>query len=199
MSHHARDMRRLLRACRRGDDRAARSLYAHTAHTMHAYALAILRDPARADDAVQAVFCKLMALPMRTVRAVEDPIAWLAQLVRREALTTLRAAGRARRREQATAAGRHAPLGRPPHDAAPTDDLTHHIDALPRHLREVVTLRHACGLTFDQIALAANISRSTAASRHRKALDELRERLASQDELSPRRSPAPNPRSAAHA
>jgi DNA-directed RNA polymerase specialized sigma24 family protein len=38
-------------------------------------------------------------------------------------------------------------------------------------------LKHAGGLTFDQIALALDINRSTAASRYRAAIERLRAAL----------------------
>ncbi|MCH8271418.1 MAG: hypothetical protein IH985_09460, partial [Planctomycetes bacterium] len=50
--------------------------------------------------------------------------------------------------------------------------------AINQDQREVVLLRHAAGLTFDQIALALDLNRHTAASRYRAAIARLRRELA---------------------
>jgi RNA polymerase sigma-70 factor (ECF subfamily) len=52
------------------------------------------------------------------------------------------------------------------------------IDALPEHLREVLTLRLWGGLEFPEIARLTGVPMNTAASRYRYALENLREKLA---------------------
>src|SRR5438477_10233231 len=82
----------------RGDDGAARLLWARHAPGLLAHARAILREPGAAEDAVQAVMCRLLSLPRGRLRSVEDPGAFLAAATRREALNHLRAARRERLR-----------------------------------------------------------------------------------------------------
>lgn len=50
------------------------------------------------------------------------------------------------------------------------------LDALDEDSRELLILKHAAGLTFDQIALALNQNRNTVAARYRRAADFLRSR-----------------------
>ncbi|PCI49345.1 MAG: hypothetical protein COB43_04420, partial [Oceanospirillales bacterium] len=56
------------------------------------------------------------------------------------------------------------------------------VEKLPSDEAEVVSLRHVGCLTFDQISEVLAIPRSTAASRHARALDRLRKYLAELDE-----------------
>ncbi len=172
-----RDDAAILRACRRGDDRAARLLYARLSPALRRYARAILREESLADDAVQSAFCRLMATPMREVRRVRCPAAWMATLVRREALMTLRA----RRREADRAARRPTPTSR---EATGDSALRDAVDRLPRPLREVIVLRHVSGLSFQQIAEALGANPNTVAWRHRCAIDILRREFEPSQELS---------------
>ena len=165
-----------LRACRRGDDRAARSFYARHAPALLACARAVLRDEALAHDAVQGAFCRVFSIPARRVDAVEDPRAWMATLVRREALTALRSRRRAATRERSMARVAAPGAARTP-DAGAGGDLDRALHALPRRLREVLVLRHVAGLTFDQVALALGVPRGTVSTRHRRALEALRRAL----------------------
>jgi RNA polymerase sigma-70 factor, ECF subfamily len=165
----------LLRAMRRGDQAAARALHVRLSPGLHVYARGLLHDAALADDAVQSAFCRVMELPTRRVDAVESVGAWMAMLVRHEALSVMRAHRRrvARERRRSIEAGARAGSMRTsdtPDDAA----LRRAIGALPHRMAEVVLLRHVAGLTFDQIATGLSINRNTAASRYRLAMERLR-------------------------
>lgn len=166
-----RSLEQLLRAMRRGDEPAARLFHARLAGVLTAHARAILRDGALAEDAAQRAFLRALRARRAEVRRIRDAQAWMAAVVRREALMLLRAERRRIARERA-----HAP-----HPASPgadgLDALHDAIDRLPARLREAVTLRHACGLTYDQMGLALGISPNTAASRHRLAMTRLRDAL----------------------
>jgi RNA polymerase sigma-70 factor (ECF subfamily) len=169
-------LRQLLRACRSGDDRAARSLYARLAPALLVLARSILRDDGAAEDALQTAFCKLMTRPKSEVRAVQHPHAWMATIIRNECLMKLRTDKRAAQRAAARAEQAASP-GTP----TPAEDLhaiQNAVNALPDHLREIVVLRHASGLTFDQIAQVTDQNRNTAASRYRDALQKLKAALA---------------------
>lgn len=169
----------LLRAMRRGDQAAARALHLRLSPGLHVYARGLLHDAALADDAVQSAFCRVMELPTRRVDEVECASAWMAMLVRREALSLMRAHRRrvARERRRSIEAGTRAGVSRTgdtPDDAA----LRRAIGALPHRMAEVVLLRHVAGLTFDQVAAGLSINRNTAASRYRLAMERLRRMLA---------------------
>lgn len=177
----------LLRACRRGDEAAARALYARLAPTLIAFARTILRDEARAEDALQSAFCRIFRAGTWEVDRVENVRAWMAQIVRRVALTMLRTekrlAQRNRRheeeRERAASLERRSPAASASFTSE-LGELRRLIDELPRLLAEVVILKHVAALTFDQIAVALDMNRNTAASRYRDAMQQLRAALAVQ-------------------
>jgi RNA polymerase sigma-70 factor (ECF subfamily) len=164
----------LLRAYHRGNESAARSLYAQTAPGLLIYARSILRDSALADDAVQSVFCKILALPGREVRRVESVRPWLVRLVRNEAISMQRSNARRCKRESA-----HAPAPPVRNSALGTnvaiDDLRRVVEQLNEPHREIIMLKYALELTFEQIAEVLEVNRNTAASRYRQALAQLRE------------------------
>ncbi len=168
----------MLLACHRGDDRAAARLHARHGPPLLAYARTILHDELLAEDAVQGAFCRILERSRRELRGIEQPRAWLAAIVRNEALQLLRARGRAERRRRRAAVGPAATDVRAGDDV---EALRAAIAALPRRLREVVALRHAAGLSFDAIAETLAAPRGTVDWRYRRAIAELRTRLADDD------------------
>jgi RNA polymerase sigma-70 factor (ECF subfamily) len=174
MTDRASDLRRLLRAYRAGDDAQARRFYALLAPGLTLFARTICRDDALADDCVQGAFLRALRAPFWQIRGVDDPRAWMASLVRSEALTMQRTRRRAAAREAAASNGRLLDDALAPADPA----LRHAIDRLPDEMREIVILRHLCGLTFDQAASVLDQNRNTLAARHRRAIERLRDALA---------------------
>ncbi|MEO1130278.1 MAG: sigma-70 family RNA polymerase sigma factor [Planctomycetota bacterium] len=161
------DDRRLLLACRRGNDAAARDLYALHAPSLLSYARTI--DAASAEDAVQSAFCTVLTRPVRELRGVRHVRAWLTQIVRNEMLGQLRSHRRSRARER-----RHLPV-----QSAATHEFTHDVaemlTMLPRREREIIVLKHVAELTFEQISLALDVNPNTASSRYRSGMRRLRE------------------------
>lgn len=181
------DHRKLLRRMRRGSSAAAKRLWRDLSPGLLAHARTILPD-ADADDAVQQAFCAILDLDRAGAREIEDVRAWLHCVVRTRAVNLLRSERRRRQRER----GHDRPLSPAPSNAG----IAELIEALPTEQREVLVLRLHAGLTFDQIALATNIPRSTLASRHRAALDALRAALADRpatDHLRPDPRPPESP------
>jgi len=158
---------KLLLRCRRGSDKAARTLWADHARSVRACALALTRDGHAADDVVQRVFCSILETDRRTLARVRDVRAYLMAAARNTSHSYLRSESRRARRE------RHDRERCPP-TLLSDESLSAAIEALPTELREVLIVRAAGDLTFDQLALALGINRSTAASRYRSALDRLR-------------------------
>jgi RNA polymerase sigma-70 factor (ECF subfamily) len=171
----------LLRAMRRGDEAAARALLSRIGPGLTVFARGLLRDEALAEDALQNAMCKVMRCSTREIEAVESPRAWLAKIVRREALTMIRANRRAHERNIRRATSAAAASLRDPHPADAFDDgnLSAAVALLPRRLGEIIILKHVAALTFDQIAIALNLNRNTAASRYRDAVAMLKKHLTS--------------------
>ena len=165
-------LRDLLCACRLGDESAARALYEALAPSMRLFARALLSEDALGEDATQQAFLRMLRTPRDRVEGVRDPLAWLLSLVRSEAMTIRRTRKRATARDE---------MAMPPLDKTLEPDIAILDDAirrLPDGHREIIVLRHACGLTFDQLAIAAALSRSAAAARYRAAVKALREEIA---------------------
>lgn len=186
---HDETDRVLLRAMRRGDESATRALWQRVAPGLTVFARGLLRDEGLAEDAVQSAMCKVFRCAKGELDAVDSPRAWLAQIVRREALTMIRANRRMHQRNLRRAAQDAAEAARRPYvpDSFEDESLSVAVARLPRRLGEVITLKHVAGLTFDQIALALNLNRNTAASRYRDAIARLKRGLA---------SPGPSPTAA---
>ncbi len=166
------DDRQLLLATHRGHEASARVLWDRHAPGLLAYARSILYDTAAADDAVQAVMCRILQLPRSQLAAVIDVPAFLSASVRHEALNRLRSA----RREavRCSSSPRPIPASSTPDSLERSDAVSEAVSQLPRRFREVVILKHVGGLTLDQIAAALDSNRNTIASRYRSALDTLK-------------------------
>ncbi len=165
----------LLLLTSRGDETAARRLWEAHGPALLAYARVVLGTGGReeAADVVQEVMCAILRTPRGKLREVRDARAWLLVLTRRGCLNALRAAGRERRRVRAARLGEGGEEGAAPREVA----LERALEALPRGLREVVHLKHAGMLTFDQMALSLGKSRGTLASRYAAAMELLRRGL----------------------
>ena len=166
------DDRQLLIETHRGHEASARLLWARHAPRLTAHARAIVRDAA--DDVVQTVLCRILELPARRIRAIDDVPAFLAAAVRRESLNHLRAARRAHSRRRPAPPPADPPAHTREYAPFHAPDLQAALNRLPRRLREVVVLKHVAELTFDQIAAALATNRNTVASRYRSAVAALR-------------------------
>ncbi len=168
------DDRDLLLRAHRGHEASARLLWDRHAPALHALARAILGSSGviGAEDVVQATFCRILEVDRRALREVRDVRAWLSQCARRIAHNEVRSMSRerARRGTRPTSAA----------SAVVDDELAAVIRGLPDQMREVIVLKHACGLTFDQIADVLEVNRNTAASRYRAAIRHIRDTLSRQ-------------------
>ncbi|RNC82404.1 MAG: sigma-70 family RNA polymerase sigma factor [Phycisphaera sp.] len=172
------DERKLLVRTGRGHGKSASLLWGFYAPRLIAYARTLLASQgaqAHAEDVVQIAMCKVLQTSPARLRKVEAVGPWLYTIVRTSSLNHMRGERREMKRRT------HA---KPPNEMGPPssyETLRRAVEALPSDEAEVVSLRHAGGLTFDQIAEVLAIPRSTAASRHSRALDRLREALTEPD------------------
>lgn len=168
------DERKLLVRTGRGHAKSARLLWGFYAPRLIAYARSLLASQGaqmHAEDVVQIAMCKVLQTSPARLRKIEAVGPWLYTIVRTSALNYMRGERREMKRRT------HA---RTPTDMGPASSyelLRTAVESLPSDEAEVVSLRHAGGLTFDQIAQVLAIPRSTAASRHARALERLRETL----------------------
>lgn len=177
-----RDDHTLLIAMRRGDQAAAVALWERHGARLVAYAATVV-GRGEAEDAVQEALVRAIGAAHVQVAGVRDVPAWLLTLVRHAAINRVR--GRRRRR------GREAAVARVGVCFAvrERDDVAARVAALPRRLREVVVLRHVCGLTFAQCAVALGANPNTVAGRYREAMGQLRGLMERQESVENKRTP----------
>ncbi|MEM1423216.1 MAG: sigma-70 family RNA polymerase sigma factor [Planctomycetota bacterium] len=135
------------------------------------YALHLTNNEPDAEDLVQTM---LIAMLERRI-APDDVAPSYPFRVMRNAHVSLGRRARTRRV--------HTPrLVRHEHEPAADDRLAPALEALTDDQREVITLKHAAGLTLEQIATATGKPLGTVAGLHRRAIATLRERLAPREE-----------------
>jgi RNA polymerase sigma-70 factor (ECF subfamily) len=123
------------------------------------------------EDVVQEAFIRLM----RQRPAPDNVVGWLYRVVRNEALSAARRAGR-RTCHEAAAATRREPWFKPaPDDALDAAAAVAALESLPIAEREVIVLRLWSALSFDEIAELTGTSTSTAHRRYEHGLKLLRE------------------------
>ncbi|MEZ6235238.1 MAG: sigma-70 family RNA polymerase sigma factor [Phycisphaerales bacterium] len=185
--------RDLLVSIARGSDAAARELWSRHAGRLRAFLRALVPGgPVDADDVVQQTFCRILETSVSRLRDVEDGAAWLFQVARNIAFNERRGGKRERERrarfgkrlgsrigtiDAGTGAGSRETYDGRAHDAA----LHAALRTLMPDMRDVVLLKHVGGLTFEQIALATQTNRNTAASRYRAAIGLLERALRDQE------------------
>jgi RNA polymerase sigma-70 factor (ECF subfamily) len=149
------------------------NLYARHRQGLYTHALLITRCAQRAEDAVHDAFARLCS---RGDRRIADPVAYVFAAVRAAAIDQLR---RARSDARAPAASIFAESSP---DAAAMDaerasTVAAVLEQLPWELREVVVLKVYAGLTFAQLAEVTGEPLATVATRYRRTLERLRDRL----------------------
>jgi RNA polymerase sigma-70 factor (ECF subfamily) len=123
------------------------------------------------EDVVQDAFLKLIGQrqPPREV------VPWLYQVVRNAAIDARRGATRRRRRESAAAPVRW--FVEPEVDGLDAATAVAALQQLADELREVIVARLWGGLNFEQIALLAGCSASTAFRRYSAGIEAVRQQM----------------------
>ncbi len=167
------ELRAIARRLARGDLEALASLFDLLGASLYRQALWHLGRPADAEDVVQDV---LTAFSQRGARleAIVEPAPYLRRMIHRACQDLARA--RARRREEAIDACLLLPA-RESGAAAASVDLERALAALPAEQREAVYLHTYLGLSFRELGEVQGVPTQTAASRHRLALERLRQEL----------------------
>ena len=124
------------------------------------------------EDVVQEAFLKLV----RQSRPPEDAAAWLYRVVRNGAIDAVKMARRRQHRESAAA----RPVRwfvEPEVDGLDAETAVAALERLAPEVREVIVARFWGGLSFEQIALVAGCSASTAFRRYSAGVQDLRDKL----------------------
>ena len=161
----------------RGEEAAFTELYDRCADQLHHYLACRLGSRDAASDVLQTAFLRAVK-SRRRFRGVENPVAYLFQIARNEAM---RSAGR--RRANVRSLTLDQLFASDGNDFGKQDDadvVVAALDRLSAEDRELVELKIFAGMTFREIAEITNLPQGTVATRYRRALESLRPWLAKQ-------------------
>jgi RNA polymerase sigma-70 factor (ECF subfamily) len=169
--------RELVRRAIEGDHDAFSSLVDASVDRLYGVATLILRDPDRAQDAVQ----EALVSAWKDVRALRDPDAWDAWLHRITVWACYRVAKKERRRKMVELKVVPDPDRTVASDSASAlanrDLIERQLNDLPIDHRSVVVLRFYLDLPLDEVADILDIPVGTVKSRLHRALASLRDSM----------------------
>jgi RNA polymerase sigma-70 factor (ECF subfamily) len=161
----------------RGDEAAFAELYDACADRLHHYVAIWLGSREAADDVVQSAFLRAVK-SRRRFRDVENPVAYMFQIARNEAI---RATKKQQHMRKAMLAGElFAAAGENESDQVDAEDVAAAFSRLDADDREIIELKVFAGLTFREVAEVTGMPQGTVATRYRRALESLRGWLAKQ-------------------
>jgi RNA polymerase sigma-70 factor (ECF subfamily) len=172
---------------RRGDLNALSELIARYQNRLYRYLLRIVRQPAEAEDLFQQTWLRVVE-KIRSFDASRNFDAWLFTLARNLAIDHLR---RIRPQRASTSRSPTAGIAKPwrtgfRKDHTPLDhalaaerrtEISEAMAGLPMIYREVLTLRFEDEMKIEEIAQVTAVPVSTAKSRLRRSLEQLRDAL----------------------
>jgi RNA polymerase sigma-70 factor (ECF subfamily) len=162
----------MARFCR-GDEAAFDALYEKYAGLVFGFLNRMLRDPAAAEDTMQATFLSFVRARGR-YQAGTSVRGWLFAIATNAGRDALRRQ-QARREEPASPTLEAAPGEAPaPSDPLLARDIEAAFAALPAAEREAIVLHKVCGFSFDEIAASLGITASAAKVRAHRGYRRLR-------------------------
>jgi RNA polymerase sigma-70 factor (ECF subfamily) len=170
-------MKQLAVRLARGEEAAFVELYDASADRLHPYLVSRLGSRDAASDVLQTAFLRAVK-SRRRFRGVENPVAYLFQIARNEAV---RWAKRRRADDRSlTVVDFFAASGDAFGQRDDAEVIAAALGQLTAEDREVVELKVFAGLTFREIADVTGLPQGTVATRYRRALDSLRPWLVKQ-------------------
>lgn len=171
----------LIRACRRGDQKAQFELYRRYHRAMYNTTLRIVRDPADAEDVMQEAFLKAF-LKLNTYRGEVSFGAWLKRIVINRALDFLRL------KKAMLALDVAGEPAEPAEGAEEPEDLEYRVEAikkaiheLPEGYRIVLTLILIEGYDHEEVSEILGISNATSRTQYHRAKKRLIDLLQQKD------------------
>jgi RNA polymerase sigma-70 factor (ECF subfamily) len=152
----------------RGDEAAFAELYDACANRLHAYLAARVGSRDAASDVLQTTFLRAVK-SRRRFRGVENPIAYLFQIARNEAVRLAR-----NHRPAIALANAAEPFAQGTEDVGDAEAIAAAIAHLEPQDQELVELKIFAGLTFREIAAIVGRPPATVATRYRRAIETLR-------------------------
>jgi RNA polymerase sigma-70 factor (ECF subfamily) len=164
-----------------GDHAAFETLYDLVAPIVHGVALAVVRDPIRAQDVTQEVLLEVWRTAPRFDPARGSARAWLVTMARRRAVDHVRSAQAAAVRESTVGVRDTVPDYDQVADAVEVrmehQAVRRCLDALTELQRDAVTLAFYRGYTHRELSLLLAVPLGTVKARLRDALIRLRDCL----------------------
>lgn len=155
-----------------GDRTAFTQLYTATSATLLAVALRLLRDRARAEDALQDAFVQIWHKASEYHAGRGPVLGWMVSIVRYRAIDQLRREGRIRADDSGAELADESLVA-----AAEHEDLQDCIERLSGSQQQSIALAFFEGLTHEQLARRLASPMGTIKSRIRRGLARLRECL----------------------
>jgi len=165
----------LLAAVARGDDGAFELVYAQLSRPVYGVILAVLRDPAQAEEVAQEVFLEMWLLASRYDPAKGSATGWVLTIARHRAIDRVRSAAASSARELRTASA--LPLAQASDTAAhPADPelLRQGLARLTHLQRQAITLAFYGEHTYAEVARMLGVPLGTIKARIRDGLARLR-------------------------
>ncbi len=166
----AANMQSLAARLARGDESAFAELYDACADRLHAFLLSKLGNADSAAEVLQTAFVQAVQNRKRFA-AVENPLAYMFQIARNEAIRAMR---QARRRRSLSATGEKPQTTASDAPWEKEELAATALGKLNRDEREVVELKIYGSLTFQEIASVTSQPLGTVTTRYRRALESLR-------------------------
>jgi RNA polymerase sigma-70 factor (ECF subfamily) len=182
------DLNRLVLAVARREDGSFDGVFAALSGPVRALALALVRDPAQADEIAQDVLTEIWRTAGRYDPGRGSAVSWALMITRRRAIDRIRSVVADARRERRTA-GVLVPwdeLGERADDLSDREQLRTCLDLLPGAQREAVMLAFYGGYSYADVAVLLDLPAGTVKTRMRAALSRLRDCMQDGPEDPPR-------------
>ena len=174
--------RELVERAQAGDKDAFTQLVTASSRRLYGLARLILRDPDRAEDAVQDA----LLLAWRDLRALRDPSAWDAWVRRLTVNACYKAAGKEQRQTRIEVAVQLDPRAAHAPDATTSvvdrDWVLEALDHLNIDQRAVIALHYYLDLRMAEVADILDLPYGTAASRLHRGLEAMRTAMRDDDD-----------------
>jgi len=165
-------VRRAVARAKEGDRDALRFLYIRYSDSVYGYVRSIVRDDFEAEDITQHVFAKLMTVIVKYDQRGVPFLGWLLRLSHNAAIDHLRS------RRAIPTEEIFGPDARTDDDHAERSATLHEaLATLPEEQRDVVLMRHLCGLSPGEIAIRTDRSESSVHGLHHRGRRALRTEL----------------------